>query len=185
MGVRSGKGDKGYTDLSFHNRISKDSDEICAIGGLDELNSYLGLIKCKIRTKKYKEIIEKIQRAIYVISSELTIGQEKKKKMGLILRKEDVDWIDSVEYQLERTVKIEQCFYLPGGTELSAIIDVARSVARRAERAVVALSHKEEFENAHILPYLNCVSDILFIMARKYSGAKKRVPKKRKTRRGK
>jgi len=173
VGVRSGKGDEGFTDISFHKRISKDSLEIRALGDLDELNSFLGLIKCKMRIKKDKEVIEKIQHGIYVISSEITIGQEKKKKMGLLLKKEDADWISTAEYQLEQTVEIEQCFYVPGGTEISSLLDIARAVARRAERGIVSLFHKEEIRNSHILSYLNCVSDILFIMARKYSGKKK------------
>ncbi len=165
MGVRSGKGDGGFTDLSFDKRVSKDSAEICAIGDLDELNGYLGLLRCKADSQKDKAILENIQRAIFKISSEITVGAEKKKKLGLLLKKDDADWIKKTVHQLEQEVKIERCFYLPGGGELSAYFDIARTVARRAERSVVGLFREEKIKNENILTYLNCVSDILFIMA--------------------
>ncbi len=167
--VRSGKGDKGYTDLFFRHRISKDSPDIRAIGNLDELNCYLGLIRSKIRTRKDKAIVEKIQRAVLIITSEIAVGAEKKEELGLLLKKDDAVWIKSVLYELETKVPLERCFYLPGSGELSAYIDVARSVARRAERSVVGLFRKEKVKDEYVISYLNCISDVLFIMARKHS----------------
>lgn len=178
MGVRSGKGDKGFTDLSFHKRISKDSVDMDAIGDLDELDSYLGLVKSKMKSRKDKAVLEKIQHAIYTIISEIVIGAEKNKKLGPLLKKEDAEWIKGIVYQLEQKVKIESCFYLPGDGELSAVLDVTRTVARRAERSVVGLFQKEKIRNAHVLTYLNCVSDVLFIMAREKAGRKGKVRKK-------
>ena len=69
--------------------------------------------------------------------------------------------------EYEKKVDLDTCFCLPGDGELSAFIDVARAVARRAERSVVHISKKGRLENSHILLYLNCVSDVLFVMARK------------------
>ena len=178
MGVRSGRGDKGFTDLSFHKRISKDSADIRTMGDLDELNSYLGLVKSRIRSRKRKAVLEKIQHAVYIIISEIVIGSEKNKKLGTLLKKEDADWIKSVLYELERKVKIESHFYLPGGGELSATLDITRTVARRAERSVVGLFRKGKIRNAHILSYLNCISDVLFIMAREKPREKRKTPKK-------
>ncbi|MGD2279272.1 MAG: cob(I)yrinic acid a,c-diamide adenosyltransferase [Candidatus Omnitrophota bacterium] len=183
MSVRSGKGDKGFTDLISKQHVSKDSASIRAIGNLDELNCHIGLIKTKIRRRKEKEILERIQRAIYIIASEIAIGAEEKRKHGPILRQEDADWVKSVVYELEEKVKIKNYFYTPGESELSAIIDIARTVARRAERSVVGLFKKEKFRDENILSYLNCISDILFIMARE--SAPKKSVKKRKTRKKK
>jgi len=166
MGVRTGKGDDGFSDLVFRKQMEKDSPDMCAIGDLDELNSYLGLIKVKIRGRKKKEMIERIQRAVYIIASEIAISSEKKKKAGHLLDVKETDWIKSVVYELESKMKIERRFYLPGNSEISAIMDIARAVTRRAERSVVRLFHGEAHKNWHILTYLNCVSDVLFVMAR-------------------
>ena len=144
MSIRSGKGDKGFTELYFHERVSKDSHDMRAIGNLDELNGFLGLVKNKTRSRKDKAVIEKMQHAICAIASEIAIGTEKKKKHGPLLRKEDAEWIKNVVYELEKKVNIESCFYLPGGNELSVFFDISRAVARRAERSVVALFRKEK-----------------------------------------
>jgi cob(I)alamin adenosyltransferase len=178
MEIRSGKGDEGFTDLHFRKHVGKDSLDIRAIGDLDELNSFLGLIKSKTRSRKDKAVLERIQLAIFVIASEVSIGAEKKKKHGILLKKEDTDWIKGVVYQLEQGTKIDNCFYLPGDSEISAFFDVARSVARRAERSVVELFHKDKVSDEYILSYLNCISDILFIMARKKARGGKKVVKK-------
>ncbi len=179
MAIRSGSGDKGFTDLYFRKRVSKDSWDICAIGDLDELNSYLGLIKCRTRARKHKEILEKMQHAISRICSEIAVGGEKKKTMGYLLKKEDAEWVKSVISELEHRVRFESCFYLPGENELSAFYDIARAVARRAERSVVGLCHKEKVKNEDMLSYLNCISDILFIMGRETAGARGRSKGKR------
>ena len=178
MSIRTGKGDKGFTELLFKGHVSKDSPYIKAVGNLDELNSQLGLVKAKIKSRKEKDIIERIQRAIYVISSEIAIGAEEKKAHGPILQKEDTSWAEGVVFEIEGKVKLKNYFYTPGENELSAIIDIVRTVARRAERSVVSLFKKEKLKNENILSYLNCISDILYIMARE-SGQKKRAKKKR------
>ena len=166
MGIRSGRGDKGFTDLSFRKDISKNSVEIQAIGDLDELVSFLGLIRNRSAQKSDKAVIERIQRTVYMIVSEIAVGVENKEQLGDLLRGDEADWIKSLVYRLEDKVHPRGCFHLPGGTELSALFDVARTVARRAERSVVGLFQKDKINNENILTYLNCISDVLFIMAR-------------------
>ncbi|MBD3427293.1 MAG: cob(I)yrinic acid a,c-diamide adenosyltransferase [Candidatus Omnitrophica bacterium] len=178
MVIRSGKGDEGFTELHFSKHIGKESLDIRAIGDLDELNSFLGLIKAKTRSRKEKKMLEHIQLALVIIASEISIGAEKKKKHGILLKKEDTDWIKQRIYDLEKDTKIENCFRLPGECEQSALCDVARAVARRAERSVVELFHKDKVKDEFILSYLNCISDILFILARKK--AKKRAARRKK-----
>jgi len=174
MEIRSGKGDKGITDLSFHKRVSKSSSDICAIGDLDELNCYLGLIKLKVKSRKDKDVFEKIQHGVSAIASEIVVGSEKKKKLGPILKKDDTDWIKRTVYRLEQDAGIERCFYLPGDGEISVFLDITRAVARRAERSVVKLLRKDKSKNDSILSYLNCISDVLFIAARKAAKKRKR-----------
>ncbi|MEA3489145.1 MAG: cob(I)yrinic acid a,c-diamide adenosyltransferase [Candidatus Omnitrophota bacterium] len=178
MAVRTGKGDTGFTDLSFRKHISKDSIDISAIGDLDELISYLGLIKNKVKSGKNRDILERIQRTVHMIVSEIAVGAEKKEQLGLLLRGEEADWIKEILYQLERKTRVESCFYLPGDNELSAFIDITRTVARRAERSVVGLFRKDRVKNDNILTYLNCISDILFVMARERSRGGEKRPKK-------
>ncbi|MGB3113427.1 MAG: hypothetical protein WBC00_02260, partial [Candidatus Omnitrophota bacterium] len=149
---------------------------------LDEFNCHLGLVRAKIRSKKERDILESMQRAIYVIASEVAVGAEEKRKHGPILKKEDADWIKSVAYELEGQVRIKKYFYVPGENELSALIDVARAVARRAERSIVGFFKKEKAHNDNILSYMNCISDILFLLARKAEqkkGTKRRSKKRR------
>ena len=184
MGVRSGKGDKGYTELAFKDRIRKDSPDMRALGDLDELMSYLGLIKVKIPSKKYKTIIETIQRIVSTTASEIAIENEKKRKLGDLLTKKESDWIQKILFELESKVKIKSCFHMPGINAISAHIDIARAVARRAERSVVALFHKDKMKNNNILLFLNCVSDILFIMAREQSQLVKKKNKRKLIKKG-
>jgi len=178
MGIRTGKGDTGFTDLLFQKGISKDSPDMRAIGDLEELNSFLGLVKVKMKGRKDKEMIEKIQRTVHVIASEIAVGSKKKKKSGPLLSSMDTDWIEGLIYELETKTDIKSHFYLPGDSELTALINIARTVTRRAERSVVELFRKEREKNRHILSYLNCLSDVLFIMVRKKA---KQKSKKRKT----
>jgi len=173
MGIRTGMGDSGFAELLFQRRISKDSPEMHAMGDLDELNSFLGLVKAKLRTRKKKDVIERVQRAIYTIASEIALGHEKTEQHGLLLGDKDTDWLEGLIYELERKTDIKSYFYLPGDNEISALTDIARSVARRAERSVVILCRKKKLDNRNILSYLNGISDLLYIMARKRSRRKK------------
>jgi cob(I)alamin adenosyltransferase len=168
-------GDAGLTYLLFQRKVGKDSPEMYAIGDLDELCSFLGLVKTKLREQKKKDIIERMQGAIYTIASEIALGPEKIKKDGLLLNEKDTDWIKSIVYELEGKTDIKTHFYLPGDDELSAVIDIARTVARRAERSIVALFRKKKMENRSVLLYLNCISDVLFIMARRKTKTRKRA----------
>ena len=169
MGVRTGKGDKGYTELVFMDRVSKDSPEMRALGDIDEFMCYLGLIKVKIHSTKYKKIIETIQGIVGLIASEIAIENKRKHKFRDFLTKKESDWIQKTLFELEAKVIIESRFQLPGNNAISAHIDIARAIARRAERSVVALLNEDNIKNNNMLLFLNCVSDILFVMARKYS----------------
>lgn len=184
MGVRTGKGDNGTTDLSFRKRISKDSIEIEALGDLDELNSFIGLARSKTRSRKEKALLENIQNTLFRISSEMVVGSKKRKKMGELLKQDDVEWIKTIVFQLSQKVRLDSCFYIPGDNELSALLDVARAVARRAERRVVSLFNKGKLVNDHLLVYLNCLSDAFFLLAREKMSKEKtvgKVKRKRKT----
>lgn len=173
MGIRSAKGDGGMTGLLSSLRVSKDSDEVHAIGDLDELNSYLGLVKAISRSKKQKNRIETLQRGICVAASEISISSEDKQKHGLLFKKSLADAAQTMLFDVEDKVCLGHEFYIPGDNEVSAHFDVARTIARRAERSVIAYFDKAKYVNENILMYLNCLSDILFVMAR--TAGKRRI----------
>ncbi len=183
MGVRSAKGDKGLTYILSGERCSKNSEEVRAVGELDELNSYLGLVKAKVKGRRDKEILETLQRAVCIAASEISISSEDKKKHGFLFKRSLADMAQSILFDLEGRVRIGRHFYMPGENELSAFFDVSRAVARRAERSMVGLFNKSKHGNEHILSFLNCVSDILFVMARAAGQGKSGAKRKRKVRR--
>lgn len=156
-------GDKGQTNIfamprgrqGCPKKNSKSSPKIESLGALDELNSLLGL--CKVKSgKTISKILEETQNDLFIIQGEVagcgkTIKQERVKEIEKI--------IDSIEKKLP---KIKN-FIIVGGTELSALLDYARAVARRAERRAVAI--KKEI-SSDSLRYLNRLSSLLFAMAR-------------------
>jgi cob(I)alamin adenosyltransferase len=167
MSVSTGKGDRGRTGLLFGHRVPKDSARIEANGTLDELNAILGLAKAAIRRKWVKDIIHTCQRDIFIASSEIASLPRELPRLELRIDKERITWIESTIHDLEKTLTLEVCcFLIPGGNEREALLDVARCVARRAERLVVGLHRKKAVPNARVLAYLNRLSDLLWLLAR-------------------
>jgi len=181
MTIRSGKGDNGLTALLMEGDFSKDSAHVRALGDLDEFVGHLGLIKAKTRKRREKDLIEKIQTSVFVIASEIAVGKHKRKKLGRLLKKSDVHDLESTLYELEARIDKVNCFQFPGKNELSALYDIARAVARSAERSVVGLLKEDGEENRNILAYLNCVSDLLFVKAIEKAAGRKRKTRKKKT----
>ncbi len=180
----TGKGDSGTTkffDTKSGERISKSSFIAEALGFLDELNSFVGLCKAHARNTDLFEInhvslpqaLEDIQENLFIIQAEVggaphAISEEK------VTKTEDmIDWI-------EKEIPPIKSFSIPGGTELSALLDVARTISRRTERGVIRLAESGEREiGQHTKRYLNRLSSILFALARYVnvkSGVKEKNP---------
>lgn len=163
----TGKGDDGKTKtIGSKERVSKNSSLAEALGNLDELNSFLGLVKvsperkgCSLGEVPFEKIIESIQSNIFTVSAGLA-GSDK--KIGAEKVKEIEDYIALVEEELPPITK----FTIAGGCDLSALLDFSRTLARRAERRVVALNEEVENVGAETLRYLNRLSSILFALAR-------------------
>lgn len=163
------KGDNGTTKtFGCDQRISKSSRIAEALGTLDEVNSYLGL--CKVKAKKEKlifqknilvhQIIHNIQKNLFIIQAELagskmSIDEEKVKELEEI--------VDSIEKELPPI----KTFFIPGGTELSSLFDIARTISRRAERRVVKVKEENKVSvNEFTLAYLNRLSSVLYAFVR-------------------
>ena len=167
MSITTGHGDAGWTDLLFGGRIRKDHLRVHAVGTLDELNSFLGLAKASIRDKKTRQEIHAIQRDIFILSSELIALPRNLRRLELRIKEADVKRLEALTTALERKVRLAGCcFLIPGESATSALLDVCRTVARRAERIVVSLRQAKAVPNRSIPVYLNRLSDLLYMMAR-------------------
>ena len=152
-------GDDGTTGLGDNTRVSKASARPMAMGDVDELNSHIGLLLCEDMPADVRELLIDIQHQLFNLGGELSIP-------GFELLKDDA--LAQLDAALERhnaTLPRLQEFILPGGTRAAAQAHICRTVARRAERAVVAL---EQHEAVRAAPrrYLNRLSDLMFVLAR-------------------
>jgi cob(I)alamin adenosyltransferase len=152
-------GDDGTTGLGDGSRVSKDHLRICAMGEVDELNSHLGVLLAEPLPVDVRQLLIEIQHELFNLGGELSIpGFE-------LLKSAAVADLDSALAHYNAQLPRLKEFILPAGTRSAALAHVARSVARRAERAVVALGALETVR-AEPRHYLNRLSDLLFVLAR-------------------
>ena len=163
-------GDDGTTGLSDGSRVKKYDSRPSAYGDVDELNSFIGLsINCINKDKKYNsliEILKKIQNDLFDLGADLSTPiEERPKYEPLRIKNSQVlnleDMIDKFNDKLEPL----NSFILPGGSEISCWLHIARTVARRAERSMTKLAEKNKI-NKQSLIYINRLSDFLFVVSR-------------------
>ena len=157
-------GDDGTTDL-LGARVAKDDPRIEALGALDEATSAIGLARSMVKEDRIREDLVALQRDLYQIMAELAFTSELR-PASYDLAAERVEWVGDETDALATTIDLPREFILPGESSPGAALDVARSVTRRAERQVVALTHAGQEVNPKILGYLNRLSSLLFIAAR-------------------
>tara|TARA_Y100000385_G_scaffold278946_1_gene327918 strand:+ start:255 stop:806 length:552 start_codon:yes stop_codon:yes gene_type:complete len=167
MKIYTKKGDQGKTGLIGGTRVSKSSLRIECYGTVDELNSYLGILRTIIKSKNSTAEIIDIQDSLFTIGSHLACDPNKKSMKLPEIKSSDINslenWIDAMDNNLEPL----KSFTLPGGSISSAHCHVARCICRRAERLIVDLNENENGVNSLITPYLNRLSDYLFTLSRK------------------
>ena len=157
-------GDNGTTGLIGGKRVPKDSPCIEATGLLDELNAQLGVVRSHALPGEVDEILCLVQDAIFTIGAELATPEGVDPRSEAI-RDEDVQTLEKQIDHIESTLPTLRKFVLPGGTVSGAALHLSRAVARRAERACVALSRTQTVDK-QVLRYLNRLSDLLFVLAR-------------------
>ena len=152
-------GDAGTTGLGNNQRVSKNSLRVHAMGEVDELNSNIGVLLCEDMPPEVCQVLVEIQHQLFNLGGELSIpGFE-------LLKDEAVQALDdALAHYNAQLPKLEE-FILPAGTRGAALSHVCRTVARRAERAVVALGNEEAIGDAP-RQYLNRLSDLMFVSAR-------------------
>lgn len=169
MPITTKKGDAGSTSLLGGRRISKHDPRVEANGTLDELCSFLGLAKSFSKERSAKVILARIQKDVYTICAELAAGKKYAHTLKERICLQSIEWLETQLQVFEHSRRLRNsCFYLPGKTTLAGCFDVARTVARRAERDVVALKEKGFAFNRAIIVYLNRLSDLLYLLARSY-----------------
>ena len=175
MKIYTKTGDSGQTSLYGGKRVGKDSLRIRAYGDVDELNAILGLCagidKGKKSAPDLKKIFARLQHQLFIVGADLAAHLAVKTER---IHKEHVAELEEIIDRLAAKLPSLNNFIYPGGTALAAHLHLARTVCRRAEREVVALSKKEKI-NPLLIPYLNRLSDLLFVMARR---ALKNLPAK-------
>ena len=171
MKIYTKKGDDGRTGLlGISSRVSKSSARVSTYGDVDELNSVLGVVRSENRNSKLDEILEKVQRDLFSIRSELATltGPSDLGKRIPAFPRITINDVQRLEHDIDRAEEILvplTKFILPGGTKAASFLHVARSVCRRVERGVVALGENDTI-NPVIQAYLNRLSDLLFVLAR-------------------
>jgi cob(I)alamin adenosyltransferase len=164
------KGDDGTTGLWYGGRVMKSDARPEAYGSVDEAASALGL--CRIAARDDEELyadILRIQNELFVAGAELATAPEAAQRLEPGVSKVTAAMVDRLESDIDRymaRVDLPPKFVIPGGTELSARLDVARTAIRRAERRVAVLNEAGELADDTVLRYLNRASDALFAMAR-------------------
>ena len=152
-------GDNGTTGLGDNTRVSKDSLRVHAMGDVDELNSHIGVLLCEPMPEGVRTLLVEIQHQLFNLGGELSIpGFE-------LLKPEAVLALDEALAEHNEHLPRLQEFILPAGTRAAAQAHVCRTVARRAERAVVALEAQEALKDTP-RQYLNRLSDLMFVLAR-------------------
>ncbi len=168
MKIYTKTGDKGQTSLLGGSRVPKHHLRIESYGTIDELNSYIGLLRDQPIDKKHVEVLLEIQDRLFTIGSYLASEPEKSKVKIPELKEEDILFLEKQIDDLNDALPPMRSFVLPGGHTTVSFCHIARCVCRRAERLVVHLS-ESEMVSQYIMRYLNRLSDYLFILARKLS----------------
>jgi cob(I)alamin adenosyltransferase len=166
------KGDDGTTSLWYGGRVAKTDVRTEAYGSVDEANSALGLARSLAKRDERADVHDTLltlQHNLFVAGAELATAPEAAERLEGGVSRITEQMVESAEAEIDRymdQVELPPHFVIPGGTELSAALDVARSVIRRAERRVVELRDSDGLASELVLSYINRASDLAFALAR-------------------
>ena len=187
--VATGRGDDGSTGLLYGGeRIAKNDDRVEAYGTIDEAVAILGVARADLRLKadygvqppqiaRLGELLLRIQRELFVAAAEIATNPEAWDRLedGRTRVSESmVVGLETTLAELEAAIEMPREFVVPGETRLSATLEVARTVMRRAERRVLTLRDRELIPGPWLLPYLNRLADLLWVLARAAEQAESR-----------
>ena len=171
MKIYTKNGDRGKTSLIGGRKVSKHDLQVEAYGSIDELNSFMGLLKDYSKNDEINQVLFKVQLKLFTIGS--ILAQENTSSNSVILEKlnisaKDTNFIELQIDKLEKKLPKLSKFIIPGGHKLVSYCHVSRSICRRAERKISKLSDSVKLDS-NILPYINRLSDFLFVLSRYFS----------------
>ena len=170
--MATGKGDDGTTGLLYGGRIAKDDPRTEAFGTVDEAVAALGVARAELTVAGLTELAEAVlrwQRELFAVGAELATNPTARERLQDGVTRVSEGMLDGVEQQLrgyEERMTMPREFVVPGETRASAALEVARSVVRRAERRIVSLANAGQLDSDWLLPYVNRLADLLWVLAR-------------------
>ena len=188
MSIATKTGDKGTTGTLFGERVGKSDIVIQAVGDIDELNACLGLIKPELQQLysiyenritqeargimiKDNALIEEIQRTLTYYMGEISAGADHREDYAqkyTSVTLEDIEKLNTLVAEIEKSLPKQKDWVLYGNSSIGSKFDFSSKVCRRAERSVVSLLIQQEPIRAELLQYINRLSDLLYLQARKY-----------------
>jgi len=176
--VTTGRGDDGETDLASGERVPKDGSRIEAYGTVDEANAAIGLVRELLAAGKpvgepraeIEALLVRLQNELFNLGSELATTADKLRSNQPVIQPRHVESLEEATERWNADLPELRSFVLPGGGTVGAALHVARTVARRAERAALRLSREQAVGKSALL-YLNRLSDLLFVLGRAVSHA--------------
>lgn len=180
--VATGKGDDGTTGLLYGGRISKADPRTEAYGTVDEAVAAMGVARAELRQAGLADLAESLlrwQRDLFVVGAELAANPTARDRLQDGVSQVSEDMLNGVESELgayEGRMTMPREFVVAGETRASAALEVARAVLRRAERRIVALDQSGALESDWLLPYVNRLADLLWVVARVAEQAEDAAP---------
>ena len=162
--VSTGRGDDGTTTLLGSGRMGKDDPRIIVLGDVDEASSFLGLARAEADEEVGGLLVES-QRLLYRVMGDVAMPKEANS-----VGEEDLKYLDDALEEWRGRTEIPKEFVVPGESRTGALLDVARSVVRRAERSLVAAGYAEA--HPYAIRVVNRLSDLLFVVARNADGSR-------------
>jgi len=164
MKIYTKKGDKGETSLIGGKRVKKSNDRLHAYGTVDELNSYVGLLRDSIEENSIRDELFEIQDRLFTLGSLLAATPDSKMELPS-LNETDILFLESSIDKMNEILPEMRSFILPGGHKIVSTCHIARTICRRAERWTIAVK-EDEMVDQLIPAYLNRLSDYFFVLAR-------------------
>lgn len=172
MKIYTKKGDDGTTGLFYGGRVSKSGTGPEAYGTVDEAVSALGVARSHSSGDLAATILD-LQRQLFVVAAELATGPENRSKLepgASLVTHEMVEALEPIIDHIVDTVGMPTEFVVPGGSQAAGALDLARTVVRRAERRAVTHAESGALEGSFVVPYLNRLADLVYMLARSAEG---------------
>jgi cob(I)alamin adenosyltransferase len=166
MKIYTKTGDRGETGLFGGARVSKASARVDTYGEIDELNSVLGLGRTEVQDSATLALLQAVQSQLFNLGAELSTAPDSKVALGIpLVGEQEIEALEQAIDRAESELSPLKTFVLPGGSRGAALLHLARTVCRRAERKLVQLAQSESVRDEAIR-YINRLSDALFVLAR-------------------